>query len=525
MLSLTLNQPLNNLSITLNQPFLVSGQVTDDGGAEPQMVDSVAVQVDGGAIIEAKLTHLPGKKVTRFAFSAWATVTGGQDPHTVTVTATDDSGRTAKKSVSVFTGPAFEVSPPAILLEINPSLNPNDPGIVRLVSEIQQALVPIAGSLAAVGKVLAGPNLFQTINDQGRDVLRVGLWVEDTSFPVLPADATHPLPRLLDLAAKQGFGLAPFLPLPSLTGQGPSFAVSIPTTTLQDLADSTLPGLKASAAQQDVTVDSITVTADAPGTVTVSIAGHAPLDLPFTATITETIGTQPVADADPPQAIPAVLNRTNHTSVPFVTWLIPLYNAYTLYVVLHLSSKTDREQGMMAALVDALPSRIPFANNAFDIPGGFSFPVLVPNWVTFAVTSTGVLGAGNSTIQERDESSVAVSVSGPGEIRGYQYDMAGGTVQQYEFSLTNLVPDPTGLVWTTSGTGTGQGDIPHGGLDQSGSFNADFSLPLKVAPGNHPSTLTVSATETCGTDPGKKLGASSSLGVLLEVIKNPKLPQ
>lgn len=524
MPNLTLYQPQNNLTVTLNQPFLVSGQVTDNGPPEPNLIDSVTVQVDGGAPIAAKLTHLADKKLTRYSFSALAKVTGGQDPHTVTVTATNDIGRSVKKTVSVFTGPAFEVSPPAVLFEINPSFDPTDPSVVNLVIEIQRALVPLSTSLAAVGKVIAGPNLLRTTNDVGRDVLRIGIWIEDAGFPVLPADAVFPLPRLLDLAAAQGFALAPFLLLPSFNGSGPSFGLSLPTTTLQDLVDATTPALTASAAQQHVTVDSAVVHADSPGTVSVSIAGHAPLDLPFTATITETIGTQQVAGANPPQAVPAVLNRNNSTSVPFLAWLIPLFNAYTVYVVLRLSSKTASEQGLMSTLVGSLPARIPFKNNSFSLPEPFDFPVLVLNWTTFGVTSTGVFGAGNSTIAARDESTAAVAITGPGEIRGYQSDLSGGTVQQYEFSLTDIAPDPSGLLWTTTGVSTRQGPIAHGGLDQSGSFNADFSLPFKVAPGHYPFTLTVNATETCGTDANKKLTASGASSVTVEVVKDPKLP-
>ena len=60
-----------------------------------------------------------------------------------------------------------------------------------------------------------------------------------------------------------------------------------------------------------------------------SVAGHAPLDLPFTASITEVIGTVPVAGANPPQSVPAVIRKDQTlTSVPFISWIIPLFNFY-----------------------------------------------------------------------------------------------------------------------------------------------------------------------------------------------------
>ena len=245
MPTLTVNQPPNNLTVQLNQPFLVTGQATDVGSPEPHFIDSVTVQVDGGAPIKAKLTHIPDKKLTRFSFSASATVTGGQDPHTVTVVATNDNGVSVKKTVNVFTGPAFEVSPPSLLMEFNPGFDPSGQGIVKLAVEIQQALIPLSSSLNSVGKIIAGPNLLRTTNDRGLDVLRVGIWIEDQGFPVVPPDATYPLPRLLDLAATEGFAPAPFLPMPSFNGEGPSFAVSVPTPTLQSLVDATAPSLKA----------------------------------------------------------------------------------------------------------------------------------------------------------------------------------------------------------------------------------------------------------------------------------------
>ena len=95
MPSLTVYQPPNNLAVHLNQPFLVTGQASDRGPPEPALIDSVTVQVDNGPIIKAALTHIPNKTITLYSFKAFAQVTGGQDPHTVTVTATTGARRSA----------------------------------------------------------------------------------------------------------------------------------------------------------------------------------------------------------------------------------------------------------------------------------------------------------------------------------------------------------------------------------------------------------------------------------------------
>jgi hypothetical protein len=120
---------------------------------------------------------------------------------------------------------------------------------------------------------------------------------------------------------------------------------------------------------------------------------------------------------------------------------------------------------------------------------------------------------------------VALSINGSGHISGYQEDLAGGAGQNYRYTLANLAPDADKFKWQTSGTHTESGAISRDNFDQSGNFNAQFSLPLKVTPNKYPFTLTVNATETCGSDPNKKLSASTSTSVTVEVKKNPKVPQ
>jgi phospholipase C len=110
---LTVFGPSNNATVNLNQPFPVTGQVTNQHAAgEFVGIDSVTVRVDGGPVIEANLTVVPDKKQTTVNFAASAQVTGGEDPHAVTVTATNDQGASTTQTVSVLTEPVV-VPPPS----------------------------------------------------------------------------------------------------------------------------------------------------------------------------------------------------------------------------------------------------------------------------------------------------------------------------------------------------------------------------------------------------------------------------
>ena len=104
---LTILRPRNNDTIHLNQPFPVTGQVTNQfvlGGNPVVLITSVTVQVDAGPFIQAALTRVPDKTQTKVNFAANDQVTGGEDPHTITVTARNDRGGAATQTVSVFTG-------------------------------------------------------------------------------------------------------------------------------------------------------------------------------------------------------------------------------------------------------------------------------------------------------------------------------------------------------------------------------------------------------------------------------------
>ena len=548
MPTLTVYQPPNNLMVPLNQPFMVTGQATDRGFPEPALIDSVTVQVDNGPLIHATLTRGANKTETFVVFKALAEVTGGQDPHTVAVTATDDSGISIKQFRQVFTGPVFQIDSPAVVIDLFcPFLNVNDPKAVArlnsLVSCIQNALVPFSMSLSSIGKILAGPNLLPATDSKGRSVLRMGLWIEDSGFPVVAASPPDfPLPRLSDEAAAAGFAtvpvqLAPDLSAPAPPGLvGPTFALFIPVATLQHLVDAVAPTIKSAASQNHVSVESIPVRTSSPASVVTSFVGDLPLSVGFTVTITETLGLVPVPNADPPQMVPAVIGSSDSSSVGsildwFVGFLFPLFGLALLGALGVVSSAAGKIagkiNGVAAPLIAGIPTRIPFQNTMLPcVPPEIlpDFPTLVPNWTFFGANSSGILGTATTAIEPRTQSTASLSISGPGFLEGYQEDLAGGAAMTYNFTLVDLIPDTDKFTWQVSGTHSSGGAISLGTLAQSGSFNAYFGLPLRVAPGTYPFTLAATGTETCASDPSKTLTGSASTAVRLEVRPNPKIP-
>jgi len=221
---LIVNQPKPNSVVGLNQPFQITGQVTDRGGSEPITIDSVTVQIDGGPLIDATLKTIPNKTLTEVSFHASAQISSGNDPHTVTVVATNDQGLRATKAVTVFAGAVFQIDAPAVLVDAL-SLIPikaDDPKILALIGKIQGQLGSLSTTLASVGKVLIGPNLVVQPITPAESLLRVGFWIEDPSFPVVPPSAAFPLPRLSDAAAVASFAATPVLTIPN-PGAFPSF--------------------------------------------------------------------------------------------------------------------------------------------------------------------------------------------------------------------------------------------------------------------------------------------------------------
>src|SRR5262249_14741838 len=177
------------------------------GMPEPILIDSVTVQIDGGPLIQAHLTHIRNKTLTEVSFRASAQISSGNDPHTVTIVATNDQGLRSKETVTVFAGPSFQVDVPALLIDLL-SLIPitaDDPQVLTLIREIQGQLGSLSDFLASTGKVLIGPNLIVQSVTPVESLVRIGLWIEDPGFPVVPPSDGFSLPRLSDAAANACF--------------------------------------------------------------------------------------------------------------------------------------------------------------------------------------------------------------------------------------------------------------------------------------------------------------------------------
>jgi hypothetical protein len=506
-------------------PFLVTGLVTAAGYPEPVEIDSVTVQVDSGPVIAATLKRIPNKTLTEVTFRASVQVTGGQDPHTVTVTTASD-GESETKTVLVTAG--IRVVPPAVVVDIGTlaPVDPNDPGIQAAISSIQKRLAStsLPASLGAINKILIGPNLLAVTTP--RATLRFGLWIEDYNFPsselIPPSLPDFPLPTLTSDAATAGFALVPLLDLP-----GPvAYAFSLPTTTLQQILDSVKPELVAAASQHDYDLQSATVQTDPSGTVTVSFNGTLPLGIPLSASVTETLGTKTISESDGPQQVPAVLNTSTSVGVgSALDWIIgfffPAVDLAFLGVFEFASTAASNAGatagGIVAAMLAQIPPRIPITNT--DLPNILNlrsnpFPSVIFNWTSFGASASGLVGSGTLALGERTGSTVQVAVSGPDQILNYE----PGDDEPYEVTLTNIHPDQTGLIWQIPGTSS-TGAIQADSFTQKGSFSVEFPVPSKGTPGKYPFTLTVSAVETSGTVSAGTLTGSASLSVMVEVPK------
>src|ERR1019366_2305055 len=181
---LTVSQPAANAVVGLNTPFQITGQVTDRAGAEPITIDSVTVQDDNGPLIKAALTRIPNKNLVQASFHATAQISGGNDPHTITVVATNDQGLHAAKTVTVFTGAPFQIDSPALLLDLLAliPITADDPQVLALIGRIQGQLASLSASLASAGKVLIGPSLFVQPVNSAESRVRIGFWIENTGF-------------------------------------------------------------------------------------------------------------------------------------------------------------------------------------------------------------------------------------------------------------------------------------------------------------------------------------------------------
>jgi hypothetical protein len=180
----------------------------------------------------------------------------------------------------------------------------------------------------------------------------------------------------------------------------------------------------------------------------------------------------------------------------------------------------------MQSLVAGIPPAFPFRNTLlpFDVSTPPDFPAIVLFWSSFRATNGGILGSGDLSIEARNQSEVALGIDGPGLITGNEGELAGNVRRDYSFTLNNLAPDADKFTWHVSGgSGTRSGSI-ESTLGLGGTFTVDFPLPLHAV-GKFGFTLTVTATETCGTNPNKTLSASTSMAVVFEIkgVRNPQV--
>lgn len=518
MPTLTISAPLDGASIPAGQPVIVAGQATDRGGAEPVMVDSVVVQVDDQPAVRAGLQHLRNPYETLVAFSVSVNVTGAEGAHTITVVATNDSGITATKSVTVYLGPSLAIDAPVVRLELQTleTVDPSAPAIVGLLSSVQQGLVAMSSVVADAGFVLAGPNLVVGNDAAGAPVARIGLWLERTGIALLPPSPPQfPLPRLADATAAAGFAQVPPQQLPPRTGLTDlPFAVAIATSALQTLVDAAM----ADAANGQI--NSITVTTSAPSTVTTTIDGSG-LDglIPATVTITEQLTAAPVPGSNPAVSGPLVTHSVSTSVGDVLDWIIgtviPIIGLGLLVGWQDLSRAADAaaQGGSVASILAAdLPTNVPFHNDALP---GFSFdidfPVLVADWATFGVDSSGILGTGDATVQARDQSMVSIAIDGPDFVQVPPGEFNANEV--LTVVLTNLAPDGgvvTWQLWSALDDSTKTGTLGVGNVSQSASLDVDYPMPLHTSPGDYRYVVTVSAAETCATDATKTLTGTAT---------------
>jgi hypothetical protein len=545
---LTVYQPGDNSNVELNTPFLVTGKASDVSHPEPVAIASVAVQVDGGVPVYAKISidrKNKNKNLVLFDFEASVQVSGGDDPHVVTVTATDERNRSATQSRKVFVGVPFAVDAPALLIDVvnfvieengQPTgLQPGD--LTSLASGLSQTLAPLSDALSAYGLRIAGPNLIAGPATSITSSVRIGIWVEDYSFPVIPPNPPDfPLPRLPDKGANLSFAAIPFLPVPDPAQLTPTFAIAAPLGAMQRLANALLPALQESAAPSNAEISSIVVHSASEG-IEVDINGEVttPVDVSFTLAVKEALGILQLGSdgpADPFRTVPAVTSSSHDSTIngsiaALFGVLLPPLGIILAVISCKLSNKVaGNETSATATLKEtlaAIPSLIPLSVGSLPkgFPGIPDFPRLVLTWPSFGTSPTGILGTGTTTLDGRDSSMVTVVVdAAQQEITGSAAELPRIVNVACMWSLINIVPDKNGLSWSVAGASRGSGS-----LDPSvASFTAPLHLPQPPIPGNtYLFSVTVTAVET-SIKAAQPLTGSGSVAIRVVVNKASKNP-
>lgn len=526
--TLAISSPSQN-AVVGAAPFAVSGLVTAPGMPEPVTIMSVTIQVDSQPAVKATLKHIVNRELVEVTFSATVQITGGQDPHTITVSVASDAGVSVTKTVTVTAGLRF--APPAFLMDIATigNVSIDFQSVLSTVAQ-QIAMLPLLAQIQSGNKIVVGPNVLQIASP--RPMLRVGVWILDAGFAaeeLVQPTKDFPLPQLTPDAAAGCFGLAPLLDPPPPATIAPAtepmfgFAFSVPTTTLQFILEVMLPEITKEAASNDFTLNSATIQTDTSGSVTTTFSGTLPASVPLTATVVEKLGIVQRSVSD--QFMPAVVSSSNSTSVgDAAQWIvgvflpfIDLYMLSTWGIASYGAGETSGQAtGIIRGFLDALPSIVPFRNSSLpaSFQSEFPFPMAVLNFHAFSTDGSGIVGSGTVSLGTRNQSLVAVNISGPDSYPNYSSGVEGF----YNVLLSGFEPDQDQMTWQVSGVAK-KNSVSIDPFFQQGGFSTDFPLPAKAQPGEYHFTVSVNAAETCATDATQKLTGSATLAVTAKVAK------
>src|SRR5215510_9694821 len=111
MPKVTINRPAPGTVVAAGQSVTVSGKATGTGGAEPHVIDSVMVGIDGSGAVAAQVTPVPHQLVPTVLFAASVAVPAAGGGHQIMVSATEDDGLRASATVSVVVPASTSVYP------------------------------------------------------------------------------------------------------------------------------------------------------------------------------------------------------------------------------------------------------------------------------------------------------------------------------------------------------------------------------------------------------------------------------
>jgi hypothetical protein len=102
--------------------------------------------------------------------------------------------------------------------------------------------------------------------------------------------------------------------------------------------------------------------------------------------------------------------------------------------------------------------------------------------------------------------------------------VAGGVGWRDTIELVDLAPHTGRLTWTVAGAGAGSGPLFPDQLNQGATGDVVFPVAVHPVPGPLTYHLTVTAHETCGTDPTKVIDVTNTVPVTVKVLKDPVNP-